>query len=271
LKLLFLLIPFLEITLCFSAEKAVVSIPSPSMKRNFNATIVTPKEYKSCNNRFSAIYLLHGYSGDYATWGKISPLDAYADSFHLVFVCPDGNYNSWYIDSPVKTGSKFETYIANEVIAFIDSSCRTWASANGRAIIGSSMGGHGATTLLAKHPDLFCGAGSISGIMDLAEFPGEWDMAEVLGEYNKNTWLWTDNSFLSQLEKLAGKNKAIILDCGTSDFALPGNRKTHQKLLALSIVHEYYERPGTHSPLYVRKVFGDHVKYFGGILLKPGR
>jgi S-formylglutathione hydrolase FrmB len=240
------------------------------MKKNFNATIITPKEYKSCNKRFSTIYLLHGYSGDYATWARISPLDEYADSFHVVFVCPDGNYNSWYIDSPVKTASKFETYIAKEVVAFVDSVFRTWASASGRAIIGSSMGGHGATTLLARHPDLFCGAGSISGIMDLTEFPGEWDMAEVLGNYGQNAAQWSDNSFFFLLEKLAGKNKTIILDCGTSDFALPGNRKTHQKLLALGIPHEYYERQGSHSPLYARKVLGFHVKYLSGILLKPG-
>jgi S-formylglutathione hydrolase FrmB len=241
------------------------------MKKSFNATIITPKEYKSCSKRFSVIYLLHGYSNDYSTWTRISPLNEYADSFHLIFVCPDGNFNSWYIDSPVKTASKFETYITKEVIAFIDSGYRTWASANGRAIIGSSMGGHGATTLLAKHPDLFCGAGSISGIMDLAEFPAEWDLTAVLGEYRKNSALWTDNSFYSLLEKLSGKNKAIILDCGTSDFALPGNRKTHEKLLALNIPHQYFERPGSHTPLYAQKVLGFHVKYFSGILLKPGR
>jgi S-formylglutathione hydrolase FrmB len=241
------------------------------MKKNFNATVITPKEYKSCKNRFSVIYLLHGYSGDYATWIRISPLEEYADSFHLVFVCPDGNYNSWYIDSPVKTGSKFETYIAKEVVAFVDSGFRTWASANGRAIIGSSMGGHGATTLMVKHPDEFCGAGSISGIMDLAEFPGEWDIAAVLGEYDKNAALWTNNSFFSLLEKLAGKNKALILDCGLSDFALPGNRKTHQKLLTLGIPHQYFERPGSHSPLYAQKVLGFHVKYLSGVLLKPGK
>jgi S-formylglutathione hydrolase FrmB len=241
------------------------------MKKSFKAVIITPKEYKSCNKRFPAIYLLHGYSGDYSTWGRISPLDEYADSFHVIFVCPDGSFNSWYIDSPAKTGSKFETYITKEVLAFVDSTCRTWASANGRAIIGSSMGGHGAATLLAKHPNLFCGAGSISGIMDLSEFPGEWDIAAVLGEYGKNAALWSDNSFFSLLEKLAGKNKALILDCGTSDFALPGNRKTHQKLLALNIPHQYFERPGGHTPLYAQKALWFHVKYLSGILLKPGR
>ncbi|HUI91918.1 MAG TPA: alpha/beta hydrolase family protein [Chitinivibrionales bacterium] len=241
------------------------------MNKSFKAVIVTPGEYRAGVNKFSVIYLLHGYSNDYSSWSKISPLEEYADSFHLIFVCPDGNYNSWYIDSRVKTGSKFDTYISKEVIAFIDSAYRTWSLEKGRVIIGSSMGGHGATTLLAKHPDLYCGAGSISGIMDLSEFPGEWDLAEVLGGYAANASSWTSNSFFSLCEKLAGKNKTLILDCGTSDFALPCNRKTHQKMLALNIAHEYFERPGGHTPFYARKALGIHVKYFSGILLKPGK
>jgi S-formylglutathione hydrolase FrmB len=241
------------------------------MKKTFHAAIVTPKEYESCGNRFSVIYLLHGYSGDYSTWTKISPLDEYADTYHLIFVCPDGNFNSWYIDSPVKTTSKFETYIAKEVITFIDSSYRTWPSSNGRAIIGSSMGGHGAATLLARHPELYCGAGSISGIMDITEFSGEWDMTGVLGEYKKNAALWANCSFFSLLEKLSGKDRAIILDCGVSDFALAGNRKTHDKLIRLGIPHEYYERPGSHSPAYPQRNLEFHLLFFSRILLKPGK
>jgi len=89
------------------------------------------------------VYLLHGYSGDYLTWTRVAPLDEYADRYHVVFVCPDGNFNSWYMDSPVRADSKFESYIVDDVVPFIDKNYRTWAQARGRAIIGSSMGGHG--------------------------------------------------------------------------------------------------------------------------------
>jgi S-formylglutathione hydrolase FrmB len=271
LKTLIPLILLLNVVSSFSADKITISIPSESMRSNFNATVVIPKEYHSYNNKYSVIYLLHGYSGNYSTWSQISPLKEYADTYRLIFVCPDGNFNSWYLNTPFAAKRQFETYISCEVIQFIDKNYRTWTAANGRAIIGSSMGGHGATTLCAKHPDLYCGAGSISGIMDLTEFPGEWDIAGVLGEYKKNAALWKSNSFFSLLEKLAGKNKAIIIDCGTSDFALAGNRKTHEKLLSLGIPHEYYERPGGHTAFYAQKALEIHVKYFSGILAKPGK
>jgi putative tributyrin esterase len=264
--LFFLILPLVS----FSAEKTVVTIQCTTMKKDFKSEVITPSEYNSCNNRFATIYLLHGYSGDYTTWSRIVPLESYCDSYHCIIVCPDGNFNSWYLNSPVKQNSEFETYIVKDVVAFVDSAFRTWAEANGRAIIGTSMGGHGATTLLAKFPDLFCGAGSISGIMDLCEFPREWDISSVLGDYQNHQDLWKNSSFYMLCEKLKGKNKGLILDCGVSDFALPGNRKTHEKLVSLSIPHDYYERPGTHSPVYVRDAAEYHFSYFSKRLRKPG-
>jgi putative tributyrin esterase len=267
----FILSFFFLPSLSHSAEKTVLIIPSKIMNKAFKATIITPKEYRNCSDNFSTVFLLHGYSGDYSVWSKIVPLDSYSDAYHVIIVCPDGDFNSWYINSPVKRNSKFETYISQEVVAFVDSAFRTWANPSGRAIIGTSMGGHGATTLLALHPDIFCGAGSISGIMDLSEFPNEWDISAVLGPYAANHELWISSSFFRLLENLRGKKKAIVLDCGISDFALKGNRKTHEKLISLGIPHDYYERPGTHSPLYVRDVAEFHFLYFSKILLKPGK
>jgi S-formylglutathione hydrolase FrmB len=258
------------IAICFSAEKSSVVIPSNSMKKNFNAIVITPNEYKSCNDRFSVIYLLHGYSGDYMTWSRIVSLDFYSDTYHLIIVCPDGDFNSWYVNSQVKKNSKFETYIVKEVVAFVDSAFRTWPEAAGRALLGTSMGGHGATTLLARYPDMYCGAGSISGIMDMSEFPREWDIATIFGDYQDNPDLWRNNSFFMLCENLKGKNKGLILDCGTSDFALPCNRKTHEKLVSLGIPHDYCERPGNHSPMYVRDVAEYHFLYFSKRLKKPG-
>jgi S-formylglutathione hydrolase FrmB len=253
-----------------ASQTSIVSIPSADMNKSFNAAVITPEEYKNSSNRFSVVYLLHGYSGDYLTWSRVAPLDEYADRYHVVFVCPDGNFNSWYMDSPVRADSKFESYLINDVVPFVDKNYRTWAQARGRAIIGSSMGGHGAATILAKHCSLFCGAGSISGIMDLTEFPSQWDLHVVLGDFRTSAGLWKSRSFLMLCEKLVGQSKALILDCGESDFALPGNRRTHEKLLAFGIPHQYFERPGAHSLEYAGQNVEFHILYFSRILQKPG-
>lgn len=263
-------IQLIVIAAAFPSTLETVDVPSPCMGKSFKASVITPDAYRKSTNRFSVIYFLHGYSGDYSTWPRVAPLAEYADTYGLIFVCPDGAYNSWYIDSPIRTGSRFETYIVEEVVPFVDAHYRTWNKAGGRAISGSSMGGHGAMTILAKHPEMFCGASSLSGIMDLTQFPREWDLATVLGPYENNREMWKKNSFVGLLEKLQGEKKAIILDCGTSDFALKGNQEAHEMLKALNINHRYFTRPGTHSPQYCRQNVESHIRYFKNILDPPG-
>ena len=255
-------------SITWSATSYVVKIPSKAMNKSFKATVILPNSYKKGTKRYSVIYFLHGYSGDYSVWSKTAPLNTYADKYQLLFVCPDGGYNSWYLDSPKKVDSKFETYIVFEVSAWIDSRYRTFKSYKGRAIIGSSMGGHGAFTLLFKHPDMYACASSISGIMDLSEFPKNWDIAEVLGDYTKNRDLWHRNSALGLLDRFTNQKKALILDCGVNDFALNGNRKTHDKMIELGIPHNYHERPGGHSPQYVHNCVEYHILFFAKILQK---
>ncbi len=257
--LFFLFIPYISALSKVLTE--TISIPHAALQKSFKALVVLPEIYHTSTKRFPVIYLLHGYGGNYKSFSQVVNLEHYADSFSIIFVCPDGNYNSWYLDSPVKKQSAFKSYIINDVIANTDKLYRTIDSSKGRAVIGSSMGGHGALTLLSYHPDLFSGAGSISGILDLTHFPKEWDMADILGSYSGNKNIWEEHSFLYLMEKLIGKNKGIIIDCGTGDFALHVNRATHKKMKALQIKHEYYERPGGHSYQYVKKVFVYHIEY----------
>jgi S-formylglutathione hydrolase FrmB len=251
------------------ASSEAINIPSSLMKKISKACIITPSDYTP-EKRYSVIYLLHGYGGNYKTWPDIVPLLEYANKFQVLFVCPDGNHNSWYLDSPVKKKSLYESYIIKELIPFVDSHYSTWSEANGRAIIGISMGGHGATTLLAKYPEIFIGAVSLSGIMDLTEFPLEWDIAALLGSYQKNKMRWYESSFVGQISKLTDKNRTLILDCGLSDFALPGNQKAHAILLENKIPHEYFERPGAHNHDYSAQNARFHFEYFSKYLLKPG-
>jgi S-formylglutathione hydrolase FrmB len=253
-------------TLLFGAELKVVSIPSNAMKTRYNASVITPDSYKNSNERYPAAYLLHGYSGDYSTWPDVAPLKQYADTYQMIFICPDGGFNSWYIDSPEKARYTFETYIVFEVTHWIDSVYRTVASYKGRALAGSSMGGHGALTLMMKHPDMFLAASSISGVMDITEFPGNWDLAAVLGDFTDNKKRWFKNSVPGLLESFKRQKRYLILDCGVEDFALNGNRIAHAKMIALGIEHDYYERPGGHTPLYSKKCLEFHLLFFSKVL-----
>lgn len=267
----FFLKPFIISTLfllinAFSAEQKIITIPSLVMKKDLQATIVLPRFYAQSLKHYSVIYLLHGYGGDHTVWPRIVPLARYADSLDLIFICPDGD-NSWYLDSPVKKGSRFETYIINEIVPFIDSAYRTWNRTEGRALMGTSMGGHGAFTLCAKHPEIFAGACAIAGIMDLAEFHAEWDLAGILGPYIQNKQRWNSCSGISQIGCLKNLRKIIILDCGTRDFALKGNLQAHKMLQRAGIRHFYYSRPGMHDFHYASSVAAGHIIFLSQMLL----
>jgi S-formylglutathione hydrolase FrmB len=259
-----LLLVFSNLLLVFTAYSAVqkvITIPSIAMHKELKATIIIPDSYSRSQNHYSVIYLLHGFGGDHTVWPRIAPLERYSDSLALIFVCPDGA-DSWYIDSPVKNNSLFETYIIHEVIPFIDFSYRTWAVPGGRALIGLSMGGHGAISLLAKHPDLFVGACSISGIMDLTEFPFNWELPRILGPFAQNQQRWIHYSCISQIDTLKNGSKFIVLDCGLEDFAWKGNQKEHLLMEKAGIPHSFYSHHGIHDWPYVKMVAAGHFFAF---------
>ncbi len=255
-----LLIILVNSCLIYSFD-GVVTIPGNNHKKKHKAFIVLPHNYHFCQKKYPVIYLLHGYGGNHKSWSRIVPLKKYADSLQLIIVCPDGDYDSWYIDSPVRDNYRYESFIIMKVIPFVDSNYRVIRNPKGRAICGSSMGGHGALTILCKNPDLFCAASSISGILDLTQFPSNWNIRNVLGSFDENGKLWAEHSFLFTLKELNSSKKPVYIDCGLSDFALKTNREAHSKLDSLKIYHEYSENPGDHSHTYIKKRFSEHLKF----------
>ena len=149
--------------LCAQAARVdTLSVASPKMKRNIPVVVIVP-EQALAGNSCPTLYLLHGHGGNAFTWPTIKPeLPQMADRDGIIVVCPDGEA-SWYWDSPLRPESQFETFVARELTAWIDSRYPTIKDRKGRAITGLSMGGHGSLWLSFRHKDLFGAAGSTSG------------------------------------------------------------------------------------------------------------
>lgn len=220
---------------------------SPSMDKNIKAVVIKPDNYDA-KEALPVVYLLHGYSGDYKNWiEKVPEISSYADELEIIIVCPDGNFNSWYFDSPENPDLKFETYISKELVSWIDKCYKTIPSPKGRAITGLSMGGHGALYLAFKHQDVFGAAGSMSGGVDLRPFPDNWELDEKLGSYAKHPARWDQHSVINLVYLLHSNGLALIFDCGTSDFFYQVNINLHNKLLERNIPHDFITRPGGHT------------------------
>jgi len=66
---------------------------------------------------------------------------------------------------------EWERYHVAQLIPWIDSHFRTLAVRGERAVTGLSMGGFGAMSYAARHPDLFAAAASFSGAVDINKAP----------------------------------------------------------------------------------------------------
>jgi S-formylglutathione hydrolase FrmB len=233
------------------------------MHKDIKCVVVKPDSYSDATRRFPTVYLLHGYSGSYASWVLgIPELNEQADQLNILIVCPDGGYGSWYFDSPIDTSYKYETHVSSEVIPFIDSHYRTLAAPEFRAVTGFSMGGHGALYLALRHLDLFGAAGSISGGVDLLPFSKNWEIAKRLGDPATQDTVWKNRSIVHMVERYPAARLALIIDCGTEDFFYTVNANLHQKLLDLKVPHDYTERPGKHNWEYCRNALRYQLLYF---------
>ncbi|AMR34540.1 XynC protein [Mucilaginibacter sp. PAMC 26640] len=235
---------------------------SAAMNKDIKAVIVKPADY-SAAKKYPVVYLLHGFSGNYSDWiKKVPAITALADTYHLIIVCPDGAFAGWYFDSPVNKEWMFETYVANELVTYVDKHYATIANRKGRAITGLSMGGHGALFLAFKHQDVFGAAGSMSGVLDIRQFSDAFGIEQVLGKYSEHPDVWEQHCVVSLVYLLKPNALALTFDCGYDDAMYSGNQELHEKLMMRKIPHDYSVRPGGHSWEYWANSVNYHMLFF---------
>lgn len=238
-----------------------VLISSQFINDSVAVSVISP-DVASMKQKIPTIYLLNGFDGDESTWLKIVPdLPLFADKYKVRFVTPDGR-NSWYWDSPKIVDSRYEAFFTIELHSYILTHYNAPNNRGFSAVLGFSMGGHGAFWLAMHHPDLFGAIGSISGGLDLRGFKTNWNLNKHLGVYKDNEKLWNDFTVISHIDKLIASNYRIKFDCGEQDFFYPVNLTFHRLLTQAGIVHEFSTRRGSHTSAYARDSFESYLKFF---------
>ncbi len=252
-------ITFLLLGLQVNAARVdTVAIYSKKMQRSLKTVVVLPEGYGASSKKFPVVYLLHGAFGSYSNWiQKVPHIQELADRYQLLIVCPDGGYTSWYFDSPVDKNYQFETFVAQEVPAYIDAHYATIAARRGRVITGLSMGGHGSFFVAFRHPAIFSACGSMSGAFNILENKTKYDLISRLGDTLTNRQYWENWCIPDMIDQCPQDSLAIIFDCGTDDGFIQTNRRVHRLLLEHRIAHDYIERPGKHDWQY----WGNAIDY----------
>lgn len=130
-------------------------------------SVYLPPSYDSAHRRrYPVLYLLHGGGGTHLTYfreGAGTHIPTIADrtlhagtSREMIIVSPNGNsvYGGSNYSSGAATGD-FETFVAHELVEFIDRNFRTIARREARGLSGHSMGGYGTLRIGMKHPEVY--------------------------------------------------------------------------------------------------------------------
>ncbi len=244
--LLALLLTYTTSASIFAAKVDTLNVHSPSMNKEIPVIVITPESYNN-QTQLPVVYLLHGYSGNYSNWGGSDDAKMMADQYDFIIVCPDGDYSSWYFDSPMDSTSRFETFVAKELVAWTDKNYKTIAQREARAISGLSMGGHGALYLAFRNQDVYGACGSMSGGVDIRPFPERWEIKKHLGEQKEHPDNWNKHTVLNLLHLLTPDALEISIDCGVDDFFYDVNVRLHEEMTYRNIPHTFISRPGKHN------------------------
>ena len=147
-----------------------IKVHAPTIEGNLegesadrDVLVMLPPSYaKEPKRRYPVLYALHGYSIGAEQWTKEIHVPqtiegAFAKGAHeMIVVFPDSKtiHNGSMYSSSITTGD-FETFIARDLIRYVDAHYRTIPNRLSRGLAGHSMGGYGTARIGMKHADMF--------------------------------------------------------------------------------------------------------------------
>lgn len=165
----------------------------------------------------------------------VHAVEAQIEAGSLQLFCVDSvNAESWYNRSVpprwrIARYMQFETYILDEVLALI----RQWSGWARPIALGCSLGGYDAACIALRHPTIFGGFLSMSGIFDPAMF--------LQGYYDEDVYFHSPPHFLRNLmderELAKYKPNIYVLATGEHDQCWDANERMSEVMRAKDIPH----------------------------------
>lgn len=238
---------------------------SDALRRNVSFSIYLPNdvapEYRTpyFDRPAQTLFLLHGFTGTGDDWMRDTSIVSLASQYNLALVCPSGE-NSFYLNSTA-TGRSYETFVGQELVAYVRSTFGLSSRREDTFIGGISMGGFGAIHTGLAYPETFSKIISLSAALIThkvaAMKPGDNDI-DGFANYDYYRLTFGDPETLLESrnnpetlvrELLAAKKElpALYLAIGTEDFLYEDNQIFRRFLEAQGYPFEYREGPGMHD------------------------
>lgn len=236
-----------------------VFVPTPSS--NEEITDQKVREKYRYEKGLPVIYLLHGAYGDAFSWIRYSNIERYAQEKGIIAVMASAE-NSFYQN--LKSGKKYEKFFTEELPTFIQNVFPASKKREDTYIAGLSMGGYGAWYLGLSHPELYAGAASLSGAVDIAEIfnmdssAGPFNISDSFGDISTPEGSEYDLLYLYDKAKEKGTVPELYQAVGYDDFLYKGNLRIKAELEKRGANLTFEEGEGAHTwdfwDSYIKKV-----------------
>lgn len=265
-----LLISFLWVVITFSVKgQQLQIIHSFYLKSTDSLYVFKPVDYSKSIN-YPLLYLLHGHSANFRSWSKLADLQSLANQYKMIIVCPDGKKKSWYINSPLRDSSQYESFFFEELVPFIHA--KYSVNKSEIFITGASMGGYGSLWLFMHHSNYFRSAGSTSGVVNLRHSGFKAStVAEHLGTYAEDNKNFDNYSIVNNVKLLAQADKPIIFDIGTEDYLYKCNKALRDSCDFYKVKATYTAQPGKHTGGYWSKTILQHLRFFSELIAEDNQ
>lgn len=260
-----------------------ISFHSQALDHDMRLEVYLPKGYSSAS-RYPVLYMLHGYGSNEGEWFEGLGLSQSADQLTeqgkmkpLIIVSPemDNSYginsgNTYRADRPGDPNTiyvgRYEDYLYQDVIGYIDSHFSTQANRSNRFIGGLSMGGFISLHTAFLHPDLFSKVGGHSPAL----FMNDWSTTG--GEQGLKAFLYPTDELrqtrdpLLLAQKLDIANLQVYLDCGDQDDYkfYDGSERLYKLLQGKGVPVEYHLNSGKHNSDYWKSQLSNYLMFYAG-------
>jgi putative tributyrin esterase len=238
-----------------SARLQLRAFHSNALRGTEHVAVYLPRGYATSRRRYPVIYFLHGLPGDARSYDgpRIRRLGQSVDRGRRPAIVVgiqgaragdrDPEWHDW------GTGRDWETAAAGESVRYVDRTYRTIASRRGRALIGLSAGGYGATIIGLRHPSTFSVTEAWSGYFHPTTPDGDSPL-DVGGD--RANRLASAHAYVRQALAIYSRQPSFLgFYVGDRDTRfLAENRQFAGELDAAHVPHTFAIYPGTHAAAF---------------------
>ena len=232
------------------ARVVETSFRSQAVRGVVRMEVYLPADYTTSGKRYPVIYFLHGLPASSSSYRGADFLRDALDRAGrpAILVAPQGardrDNDPEYLDwGP---GRNWETAVGQELPRFVDRTFRTIPSRRGRALVGLSAGGYGATLLALHHLGAFAVVESWSGYFHPTNPSGTAPLDLGSRAANAKASVHTYVQTMRRAFRRRPTFFAFYVGRGDTRFR-DENLRLHRELLAAGVPHLFRLYPGAHA------------------------